>query len=123
MTFDITKCKPFDLERALAGDEVVTREGLAVTEIHYFKHVNSVYEVYVAVGGLVYACTKEGLYTFPVEDRFDLFMAPKTKKCEAWANVYNWGISGVNYNTKSKAIDNAGKGCIKTIKIETEIEI
>ena len=123
MSFDINKCKPFDLERALAGDKVVTREGLDVTEIHYFKHVNSIYEVYVTVNGLVYACTKEGLYTFPEEDRFDLFMAPRTKKFEAWVNVYRYGIACVTYNTKKEAEEWAGEGHIKTIKIETEIEL
>jgi len=124
MSFDINKCKPFDLERALAGDKVVTREGLVVNEIHHFKSVSSMYDVYVTVNGLVYACTKEGLYTFPEETRFDLFMAPRTKRFEAWTNVYSWGISGQNYGSESKAKDNAGnEGYIKTIKIETEIEI
>lgn len=123
MTFDVTKCKYFDLERALAGDKVVTRDGREVTEIHHFKSVTSMYEVFVSVNGSVYACSKEGSYTFPEEDRCDLFMAPKTKKFEALVNVYNWGISNYTYETKSRAEACSAEGFIKTIKIETEIEL
>lgn len=32
--------KPFDLKLALAGDKVVTREGVEVTEIHKFTTAN-----------------------------------------------------------------------------------
>ena len=121
MSFYINKCKPFDLKRALAGDKVVTREGLVVNEIHHFKSVSSMYDVLVSVNGSVYACTKEGLYIFPEETRFDLFMAPRTKRFEAWVSVYQTGFGGVTWNNEYDA--SVGMDCIKTIKIETEIEI
>ena len=126
MTFDINKCKPFDLERALAGDKVVTRDGREVTEIHQFKTVSSMYEIYCVVNGVVYAVSQEGVYCYSKDgevDKKDLFMAPKTKKFEAWVNVYIYGFACVTYNTKKEAEECTGEGHIKTIKIETEIEL
>lgn len=121
MTFDINKCKPFNLERALAGDKVVTRDGREVTEIHHFKSVTSMYEVFVSINGSVYACSKEGSYTFPEEGRNDLFMAPITKRFEAWVSVYPTGFGGVVWSNEYDA--SVGMNCIKAVKIETEIEI
>lgn len=124
MSFDITKCKPFDLERALAGDKVVTANGREVTELHYFKTMLGGFPIFAVVNGAIHRFTIEGeWYYHDSEGKSHLLIAPKTKKFQAWTNVYNWGISGVSYDTKSKAKDYAGKGYIKTIKIETEIEI
>ena len=125
MTFDITKCKPFDLERALAGNKVVTAGGLEITEIQYFKTLSSGYPVFAVVGGAIQRFSISGdWYYHDSEGKSHLLMAPRTKRFEAWTNVYSWGISGQNYGSESKAKDNAGnEGYIKTIKIETEIEI
>ena len=123
MTFDINKCKPFDLERALAGDKVVTRDGREVTKIHQFKTVSSMYKIYCVVNGFVYAVSQEGVYCYSEVDKKDLFMSPKTKKFETWVNVYSYGIACVTYNSEREAKDCAGTNYIKTIKIETEIEL
>ena len=124
MTFDITKCKPFDLERALAGDKVVTRDGREVTEIHQFKTLyNKINTVAVVISGNIYLFTEKGEYNVNRSSGYDLFMAPKTNKFEAWVNVYSYGIACVTYNSEREAIDCAGTNYIKTIKIETEIEL
>ena len=124
MTFDINKCKPFDLERALAGDKVVTASGMDVTEIQHFKTMLGGFPVFAVVNGAIQRFSISGeWYYHDSERKSHLLIAPKTKKFQAWANVYNWGISCVNYDTKSKAKDYAVEGYIKTIKIETEIEL
>lgn len=124
MTFDITKCKPFDLERALAGDKVVTAGGLEITEIQYFKTLSGGYPVFAVVGGAIQRFTIAGdWYYHDSEGKSHLLMAPRTKKFEAWVNVYIYGFACVTYNTKKEAEECTGEGHIKTIKIETEIEI
>ena len=77
--------KPFNLERALAGDKLITRNGLEVTEFHYLKSVDITQHkdrdclVFVA-GGELHTVTIDGK---SVDDRYDhpldLFMA-STKK-------------------------------------------
>ena len=122
MTFDITKCKPFDLERALAGDSVVTIKGVPVTEIHYLKTLPDGFPVVAVIEGSVFRLTTEGRSLYGVDKDF-LLMSPKTKKFEAWVNVYTWGISCVTYDNKDQAESKALENYVKTIKIETEIEI
>jgi len=77
--------KPFNLERALSGDKLITRNGLEVTEFHYLKSVDITKHkdrdciVFVA-GGELHTVTIDGK---SVDDRYDhpldLFMA-STKK-------------------------------------------
>ena len=124
MSFDINKCKPFDLKRALAGDKVVTSGGAEVTEIQYFKTLLSDYPIFAVVSGAIQRFSISGDWYYQDSAyTIRLLMAPRTKRFEAWMNVYNWGISGQNYGSESKAKENAAEGYIKTIKIETEIEI
>ena len=120
MSFDITKCKPFDLERALAGDSVVTIKGVPVTEIHYLKTLPDGFPVVAVIEGSVFRLTTEGRSLYGVDKDF-LLMSPKTKKFEAWVSVYPTGIGGVTWTNEDDA--KMGLTCIKAIKIETEIEI
>ena len=124
MTFDVTKCKPFDLERALAGDKVVTRGGIEVEQITQFEAIDK-FCIYAAVNGSIESFLPTGAYAGDTSN-YDLFMAPKIKKFEAWVNVYSWGISCVTYGTEDGAKDGIKDNIehyIKTIKIETEIEL
>ena len=123
MSFDITKCKPFNLERALAGDKVVTRDGREITEIYYFKTLPDAFPVVSVIDGSLFRFNKEGRSLYRANDKDFLLMAPRTKKFEAWVNVYIYGFACVTYNTKKEAEECTGEGHIKTIKIETEIEI
>jgi hypothetical protein len=122
MSFDINKCKPFDLKRALAGDKVVTSGGAEVTEIQYFKTLLSDYPIFAVVSGTMQRFSISGdWYYQDSANNTRLLMAPKTKKFEAWVSVYPTGFGGVTWNNEYDA--SVGMSCIKTIKIETEIEI
>ena len=122
MSFYINKCKPFDLERALAGDKVVTAGGLEITEIQYFKTLSGGYPVFAVVGGAIQRFTIAGdWYYHDSEGKSHLLMAPRTKRFEAWVSVYPTGFGGTTWNNEDDA--KMGMYCIKAIKIETEIEI
>lgn len=91
--------KPFDLERALAGDPVVTRGGKKVLELHYFKNIKLNYPLVAVVEEqeLLMAYTEKGIYVGykdNIESENDLFMAPKTKKL--WIAVCKTKINSSN---------------------------
>lgn len=80
-------CKPFDLERALAGDPVVTRNGRPVTQLVKFDAAGGIYEVYGVVGASVESWRVDGRYSAGGEECvYDIFMAPK--KRTVWVNLY-----------------------------------
>ena len=121
MTFDIAKCKPFDLERALAGDKVVTARGMEISELHYFKTMLGGFPIFAVVNGAIQRFSISGEWYYHDSERTShLLMAPKTNRFVAWVNVYRYGIACVTYNTKKEAEECAGEGHIKTIKIEYE---
>lgn len=84
--------EPFDLERALKGEKVVTRNGRVVTEIIQFKTAE---KTVFCVGGV---CDGEVAY-WDIEGHFtpisgkssrDLFMAPRESEyVTKWANVWH----------------------------------
>lgn len=122
MSFDTTKCKPFDLERALSGDKVVTSGGAEVTEIQYFKTLLSDYPIFAVVSGAIQRFSISGdWYYQDSANNTRLLMAPRTKKFEAWVSVYPTGFGNITWIKEDDA--KMGFNCIKTIKIETEIEI
>ena len=90
----------FDLERALAGDKVVTRTGREVTQIHSFTLSNK-----VVVCGVrdISVGTWNGLgeYHDGRTCDADLFMAPE--KLSGFVNIYKNGICGNVSETKSLA--------------------
>lgn len=80
----MSNLKPFDLEKALAGDPVVTRDGKSVSQITLFKGVAESYFPLVSVH-------ETGYYIYSLIDgtqssnsnsnsALDLFMAPKKVK-------------------------------------------
>ena len=80
--------KPFNLNEALAGHPVVTRDGRKVTQLHLFD-VTSPYCLCGVIDRELRSFTKEGyhsiLKTKDTSD-YDLFMeSTKTKK---WINIY-----------------------------------
>jgi hypothetical protein len=79
---------PFNLERALAGDPVVRRDGVKVSEVLRFQGGNILKPVVTqAENGGFYLYDEDGtLYGKGIPDRRDLFMAPKTKTI--WVNLY-----------------------------------
>lgn len=73
-----TNLKQFDLEKALSGDPVVTRDGLEVTQVTLFECEGQL-PVMAVIAGELEGFTKTGEY-FPTGEAsgFDLFMKPKT---------------------------------------------
>lgn len=91
----------FDLERALAGDKVITRDGREVTQLVKFDCENKYPVRGVFLGG-VYSWTSEGIYYAGdgAKHDNDLFMAPK--KLSGFVNVWSNG-SATAYRLKSQA--------------------
>ena len=65
--------KPFNLERALAGDPVVTRAGEPVTQLTVFDADEMDY-IYGVVNREVLSWNDSGQYYFGQENDYDLFM-------------------------------------------------
>lgn len=121
--------KPFDLEKALAGEPVVTRSGLAVTEIQFFQDVSNGQGLIAVAGGVLRRYNAEGVHYYsPVgEDPHDLFMAPVKK--QGWVNLYSPKIQGFPdcmadcqnvWETREAALEAALAGVIATVMVEWE---
>jgi hypothetical protein len=81
--------KPFDLQKALAGEPVVTRSGQPVTQLTKFSFIKVEYSVYGVIDGKIHRWVRSGQYDLDVENNdLDLFMAEPEK----WVNVY-WSIN------------------------------
>lgn len=101
--------KPFDLQKALAGDHVVTKNGLPITEIVHLKSIGKLVAVVVFPLGkkkLLQVNPNGKVYSIEYSHSYDLFMASVKKK--VFANVYKDPRStrnffGVNYDTKEEA--------------------
>lgn len=78
--------KPFNLERALAGDPVITTKGEPVEQLHLFE-VDEVEFNYPLVGvckGALTTFTKSGEYIKACSNKFNLHMASKTMKVNGY---------------------------------------
>lgn len=79
--------KPFNLEEALAGKPVMTREGRKVVRIFYAEEACENSKVIcVLETGLVVSHYKDGRYSADRKSDNDLVMAPQKK--EGWINLY-----------------------------------
>lgn len=119
------KLIPFDLDRAIAGDPLITRDGRKVIKFHYFAcedlHCPIVAHIENELRLTVY--WKNGKYYSDYKMDCDLFMAPKTKTY--WANVYkdkHRHFVGVLFTdekeARSAALENVYH--VKTISFEVE---
>lgn len=97
--------KPFNLEKALAGDPVVTRDGRKVTEIAHFKTFYNSQNIIAVLNGQFYSFFENGQYIAQDQDtEFDLRMAPKIVKKSGWLNVYpNNAVGYTVHPTKESA--------------------
>jgi hypothetical protein len=77
-------CKPFNLERALAGDPVVMMDGRPVIFTRF--DICGRRALHGVVEGHLISWFKDGRYYASGESRYDLFMA--TKKRTVWVNLY-----------------------------------
>lgn len=112
--------KPFDLEKAKAGEPVVTRGGL---KAEFLAEINS--EKYPLVFVIAYAdgtqsvveVMKDGVFSRHKNGDLDLFMAPKT--VTKWYNAYKGGTTEY-YDSKEKAEGLASKNVLETRSISWE---
>lgn len=89
--------KPFNLERALAGDPVVTRDGRPVTQLTYFRARNTTYKLIGVVDDDVESWSDRGeTWSKGGITNSDLFMAPKTRT--VWVNLYPSPCSAISGN-------------------------
>lgn len=110
------KLLPFDLQRALAGDKVVTRDGCEVTQLTRFNCAGVV--LVGVVNGYLQTWYEGGKYSGIDRDSgLDLFMPPKTVK--RWVNFYQ-GYS-YSYNSKDEATWAASETAI-AIAVPVEFE-
>jgi hypothetical protein len=81
--------KPFNLQRALAGDPVVDGNGSKIDEIFYFSKTSSLYPVICSINGEPIRFTIDGWFEHVAPGSpFDLFMAP--------IPVEYWVASGIH---------------------------
>ena len=115
--------KPFNLEAALAGAPVVTRDGRKVTQLHLFSGVT--YPLYAIVDerAIPYSWYANGTQSKTESSPIDLFMATVKKK--GWISIYPGYVSPPKvkncsniYATKEDALHFGGGG----IPIEIEWE-
>lgn len=120
--------KPFNLQLALAGKPVVTRDGRKVAEIYHFKTLKSDYTVHASIDGYNREYTTEGMYyNNGSESVADLFMEEPV--VEKWVNIYCHNKKGDMWigelwSSYKEAIDSKGDDAhyIKTIKINNQPE-
>lgn len=117
--------KPFDLQKALAGEPVITRTGMKVTELIQMPLTKDV--VYrTALNNILHAVTETGVRAnyYPDQSNWDLFMAPK--KREIWVNEYQivtgnyWFGMGHQSEEGAKRSGQASKEFIKTHHLDWE---
>lgn len=79
--------KPFDLKAALAGEPVVTRIGIPVSQLVVFDQVRNEQPIRGVLEGVITGWDECGRYMLcKASDSRDLFMAPK--KRTVWVNLY-----------------------------------
>jgi hypothetical protein len=74
--------KPFDLQKALAGEPVITRDGRPVKIAGYNKDAREGSSIAGWVGGRILCWYTNGSYStdFTCKHGYDLFMAPTERK-------------------------------------------
>ena len=116
--------KPFDLEKALSGDPVITREGYKVTQLKKYTLryreaiVGVIYNGYENDNTVTTWNLNGNFYKNIQNDSRDLFMAEKPKK------KYYLGILGMFtsplYESKNELIEKNENQWEKIIEIELE---
>ena len=118
--------KPFNLEEALDGKPVVTRDGRKVTIVKEYHGTNK-----HPIGAIIHnplesednfsKYLSDGRLSVNFETKYDLFMAAEKK--ELWVNVYP-GTYPVTYlcaySSKERADKYAGPTRLTCVKIEYE---
>jgi hypothetical protein len=112
--------KPFDLEQALAGAPVCTREGKPVTQLTKFDlHEKGVVRlVGVTSGRHIERWYPNGSYEFHDHSHVDLFMAPIIRT--GWIARYSDGTTSQWVRESEKQIKEAHPSALSYHQIEWE---
>ena len=114
--------RPFDLQKAIEGHPLVTRDGRHVQEFHYFEKVNEGYPIVIVISGKKICINEKGKAINGLESQDDIFLAPT--KIKKWINIYNVMSYCGMYKSKEEALKNifqdTYRTCIATIEIEFE---
>ena len=88
--------KPFDLNRAIAGDPIETRCGVPIEFVAYATGIQGAFKVIGIMAGSIKTWRMDGTYSFDVGiSEFDLVMKPILVK--KWINIYK--LSDGEYET------------------------
>ena len=104
------KLIPFDLEKALVGEKVITREGIEVKNLTLFEGCG-IYSLAGILEESLISWTSEGIYSKGDINENDLFMAPKEPvKKEGWKAIINEknGLvyeNSIIFESKQEALD------------------
>jgi hypothetical protein len=121
------KTKPFNLEKALNGAKVVTRDGREVTQLTKFE-ARGCWELYGVVEGDVENWDNNGEARILEAHEGDLFLAVEPQRI--WVNVFkgkygNLYVGFATYDSKEIAIRcmdaSDPESYIKTIEITDEL--
>lgn len=106
--------RPFDLERAKAGDPIQAFEGTPAVFVAHVPEARAMQRIVYRIGQTIRYCREDGYgysYSIPV-----LQMAPIKK--QAWVNLYedqgavtpNWAIMAFRYDTQEEADNKNRRG-------------
>jgi hypothetical protein len=121
------KLEKFDLEKALNGAKVVTRDGRQVTQLTHFELTGGPYLLYGVIDGRLEGWTIDGRSIYDTENEADLFLEGKVQSI--WVNIYRKdGDEGIfignrRYTSQEDAIKYIHQNdtdYIKTIEITDE---
>jgi hypothetical protein len=122
------KLEKFDLEKALNGAKVVTRDGREVLELTKFENIKD-YPLVGVLDNQIYAWTIKGYYVDSCNELdADLFIEGKVQS--VWVNIYRKdGDEGIfignrRYTSQEDAIEYIHQNdtdYIKTIQITDEV--
>jgi hypothetical protein len=123
--------KPFDLDRAKAGDPLVTRDGKAAHFIAHVPELEPQYRVIYRTSDAVSPteCDESGqFYGEDSESRHDLFMAPKTRTVyvqifDRQADTDGPSLRSVAFENKADAERNTETTAWKVLVAALPVEI
>jgi hypothetical protein len=111
--------KPFNLERALAGDAVITREGCKVSLISILILNKKIYGLIDNIDSTFY-WNLDGNFCAGSSNKEDLFMFPKKIKMWVGISKVSSTLSSYEVTALSESKEMAGKYSDQVIEIEIE---
>lgn len=117
--------KPFDRDAALAGQEVILRDGTKAKVVHYNPDALAGHMLLGYYDGVEAAAwCADGKSYEGVDSESDIIcMATRKEKRVMWVNVYQDDCDDVGYKSKRTADYFARKGRVCCKRVEYEVEV